>query len=183
MTDSNGLARFRTAAEEFCGLVEQSAASGAADFLAVAERRLVALYAAALQLEADASSDGDWSARIPHEAWRDIYVRLQTILGPYDQYREIFDPAALGDPSGSIEGGDEPVVASLSDDLADIWRDLRPGLMAWALANERKRGDIAWEWQASFTSHWGQHLVDALRAIHWWRYVHHVDSAHVAPEA
>ena len=143
---------------------------------------MLELYIAALSLpNPEPSGDELRAASIAHEEWLVVFRQLQLKLGPYDFYREIYDPAAFGDPGGAIDTGDEPVVSSLSDDLADIWRDLRSGLRVWDDASADIQSDLVSEWRESFVSHWGQHLVDGLRAIHWWRHVHHVDPD--APEA
>ena len=74
---------------------------------------------------------------------------------PFDSYSEVFDPYDREDH--------EPVVGSLSDDLLDVYRDIRGGLWSWetdATAN------AIWEWRFSFDTHWGDHAADALRALH-----------------
>lgn len=139
------------------------------------EGALPELYAAVLALPELEPSDEPWPAeRDGHEQLRARFHDLRAALGPYDLYREIFDPAALAEPGGAIDGGADPVVASLADDLSDIWWDLTAGLRRWGPASEQERLDVVWCWRESFAMHWGQHLVDALRAVHWWRHVHHV---------
>ena len=175
---------FVDASRRYCDLVDQADSLAAPALLKEAELLLVRLYTAALALPSPEPSSGELrSASISHEDWLAIFRRFQRALGPHDLYREIFDPAAMGDPSGAIDTGNEPVVSSLADDLSDIWRDLQAGLSAWSLVDDDGRSDIVGEWRESFISHWGQHLVDGLRAIHWWRYVHHVGQAIDAPEA
>ena len=77
---------------------------------------------------------------------------------PQDEFWTVFDPLKLG--------GEDPVVTTLSDCLADIWRDLKPGLEAMDANRERYQNDALWEWTFSFQTHWGRHAIDALRAIH-----------------
>jgi hypothetical protein len=175
MTPENlGAARaFVDIATQYCDFILRVDNREGADVLLEAERLLPALYIAALDLPDTQSSDGPWPEGITHERWRVVFLSLRSSLGVYDRYREIYDPAAMADPSGAIENGDAPVEASLADDLADIWRDLQAGVRVWPGADEGKRRDLTGYWQESFSSHWGQHLVDALRAIHWWRHVHH----------
>lgn len=176
--DSPEVLRFVAAAGDAVALVEGARALHSPELLRAAEVTLLRLYLAALELpEVEPSDAHEWQAGIPHHEWRRVFDALRQALGPCDLYREVYDPAALGDPAGSIEGGDEPVVSSLADDLADIWRDLRPGLRAWDAAAPVLRMDLLFEWRSSFSSHWGQHTADALRAVHWWRHVHHAGVA------
>jgi hypothetical protein len=75
------------------------------------------------------------------------------LLGKYDMYNEVFDPIKDG----------EIVAASLSDDLAGIYRDLKDPLLDY---DSDKREDAIWSWKFNIQGHCGDHLVDSLRAIH-----------------
>ena len=78
---------------------------------------------------------------------------LQPLFGRYDGYFEVYDPY--------VE--DEPVMSSLADDLADIYLDLARPLGAFDTGNV---ADAVWSWRFNVRGHCGDHLVDALRAIH-----------------
>ena len=183
-SDSAAVAAFIEVAERFCAVVERARERDTGAFLAAAERALTLLYAAALELPAVEPSDTAPPGRaVTNEEWHAAYGGLQAALGRCDLYRDIYDPAAMADPSGAIADGDEPVVGSVADDLADIWRDLQDGLRAWEGADPQARVDIVWAWRDAFGYHWGQHLVNALRAIHWWRHVHYVGLPADAHEA
>lgn len=80
-------------------------------------------------------------------------ARLASILGRYDGYFEVFDPFVQ----------EEPVKASLADDLADIYLDLARPLTAF---DAGEIADAAWDWRFAIRGHCGDHLVDAMRAIH-----------------
>ena len=58
-----------------------------------------------------------------------------------------------------------PVAGSLSDDLADIWRDLKLGLLAMESDAADRSADIAWHWRFSFESHWAQHAAGAIGGL------------------
>ena len=59
-----------------------------------------------------------------------------------------------------------PINGSLADDLAGIYCDLRPGLDAWGASDAATRTAIVWDWRITYESHWGHHVIDAMRAIH-----------------
>ncbi len=69
-------------------------------------------------------------------------------------YWEIFDS------SNSEEK--EPVYALLSDDLADIYSDLKRGLMIY---EQEKLPEAFWEWKFNFEIHWENHLTSAQKVI------------------
>jgi hypothetical protein len=77
---------------------------------------------------------------------------LRTLLGPADEYVEVFDPYS----------GPEVVRARLSDDLADICSDLLHGL---AHHSSGRTLEALWWWQFSYLSTWGQGASAALRAL------------------
>lgn len=58
---------------------------------------------------------------------------------------------------------EDPVCSDLIDDLTDIATDLRKGMKEYE--SGRYEGAI-FEWKFLFNNHWGQHIVDALRALH-----------------
>jgi hypothetical protein len=51
----------------------------------------------------------------------------------------------------------------LSDDLADIYVDLREGIVNRTVG--RAVDDVIWEWRFTFTINWGRHALDALRVL------------------
>jgi hypothetical protein len=74
-------------------------------------------------------------------------------INKYDHYWEVFNPYHL----------EEPVGASLSDDILDIYKDVKKGIH---LYGKNKHIEAIWEWKFGFEIHWGSHAVDAIRALH-----------------
>lgn len=84
----------------------------------------------------------------------DIKVFVPKInLRQHDHYWEVFNPYTL----------DEPIRASLTDDILDIYRDVKEGL---TLYEKKQHLEAVWKWKFSFEVHWGSHAVDAIRALH-----------------
>jgi hypothetical protein len=90
---------------------------------------------------------------------RSLRGSIRTKLGRYDLYAEVFDPYNRSDQSA--------VIASLSDDLADIYRELVAGLQCYKM---RRFPEAAWEWRFGLDHHWGWHATGAIRALYW---LHH----------
>jgi len=58
-----------------------------------------------------------------HEASGPFRLPIQSLLGDWDRYREVFDPSASeDDEQGAVVG------TSISDDLSDVTHDLTAGL-------------------------------------------------------
>jgi hypothetical protein len=80
------------------------------------------------------------------------------------------------DPQMNVPGSSDAVaVGDLANDLADIYRDITPGLRYWETAATTGLGNIVWEWRFSFTTHWGRHAVAALGILHHLVVVEHLD--------
>ena len=121
--------------------------------------RILALYLAALELPpewCDELADApDAKGISDEERWaidRSVAARL-----PFSDYARVFDPFVLPP--------EEPVIGPISDDIADIYRDVVSGLIEY----EAGRGAQAvWEWGFQLRSHWGRHATDAIYALHIW---------------
>lgn len=96
-----------------------------------------------------------------------MFAMVQRALGPQEAYWAYFDPS---EPPNSVE---QPIFHSLADDLADIYRDIKPGLRAWDTCDDSYLETIVFDWKTPlFGSHWGVHAVSAMRALHpivFWR--------------
>lgn len=121
----------------------------------VALRRVVALYAAALELPQP------WSegvSRAPGPAPATLYqlhaVRTRAAAIPLQHYSEIFSP---------LVPPDEPVVGDLADDLVNIYREVSAGLVLYEAG---RVDDAIWQWAFNFQTQWGKHASSAIRALH-----------------
>lgn len=136
---------FAELARRYCEFVEGAAGMDEHERLSRARFEISALIHAACQLpfgNADAP-DIDVEVSMPAD-WPGF--------GERDVYFKVFDPYV-----------DEPrVCGSLSDDVLDIYYDLKRGLVAY---DAGQIGAAVWEWRFHFDHHWGDHAVDALRAL------------------
>lgn len=142
------VAAFVRQAYDLCAFIEAAESFGLPERLQRARQELLALYAAGADLPHVEPVGTGTSPRVPlPENWCGFEG--------FDLYWEVFDPYDHEDH--------EPVVGSLSDDLLDVYRDIRGGLWSW---EKNATANAIWEWRFSFESHWGDHAVDALRALH-----------------
>jgi hypothetical protein len=152
------LGSFVDAARGFCELVESADVLGKGQFIWTTGERLAVLYAAGLALPrlAAMETEGSEDARPHDQARAALADRIRAKLGDLDDYRFVFDP---------YESHEPPVDGSLSDDLSDIYQDLKHGLDLYT--GGVSQGDAIWEWRVGFETHWGVHAAHAQYAIHW----------------
>jgi hypothetical protein len=115
----NPICAFAAQARSYCSFIEDSPASNSWIFAQDCLAQLLRLYELALQLPEVAPESDDLSEPIQHETWNAVRENIAKRLAP-DFYWEVFEPHQQDPP--------EPIAGSLSDDLADIWRDLKPGV-------------------------------------------------------
>jgi len=123
----------------------------------IALRRVVALYAAALELP-QPWIEGVSTQPEPEPAFfgaRLTAVRSRAAAIPLQHYSEIFSPL--------VSAPEEPVVGDLADDLLDIYRDVAVGLQLYEAG---RIDDAIWHWGFNFQLHWGKHASSAIRALH-----------------
>ena len=85
-----------------------------------------------------------------------IYLRLHNLPNEnkgYSQDAVPYNPLVL----------EEPVGGSLIDDIQDIYREIKKGIMFF----QTNPAAALWEWKFGFDNHWGNHAVDAIRALHY----------------
>jgi hypothetical protein len=120
---------------------------------------LGSLQAAAARLTGVAPGD---EAAFDFEKNRDNVDILRRKL-PVDAYSVVFnplehDPTEVNPPI--------PVMATISDDLSDIYRELMQGLV---LFQSGQIESALWQWHFTYYAHWGRHLSHAQSAI--WQYL------------
>jgi hypothetical protein len=144
---------FEQLARSYCEFVERDGSEGQdrAAFVAELEGHLLALYGAALDLTLADPAERD-APGVSHEEWGAVFGRVASRLGDADAYWLVLDPFAE----------DAPVLGSLSDDVADIYGDLKSGLR---LIEGHPSEDASWDWRFTFDTHWGRHAASALYAL------------------
>jgi uncharacterized protein DUF5063 len=143
--------RFVVLAREFCTLLETAIQLEPVELRTRLLRVLPALYVAGSELalpDTDAEYE-DVTLQL------DLLVALSQHLGERDRFWQVFDPTHKA----------KPLESSLALELSEIRHDLQKGLIA--LERGAPLEAVLWEWRFGLDAHWGNHLVNALRAVHW----------------
>ncbi len=151
---------FQTTASVFCDLLDLDSPQPES-WIREVLMALSDLYGAANKLSmlepVEFSEDIPEEFRIDHDQWKAIYDRVSRALSWYLTYFDLTE---------SLDPEQKPFIGDLADDLADVYRDLKPGLHAIANQDDTVMGAVLFEWQFSFQSHWGNHAVNALKLLH-----------------
>jgi len=156
---SRSVVEFVATANEFCKYVERAYELKGDDLLKILQRILPFMYikASLLPVLQPYFEDGN-EKFITEEQWEQINSLLSKKFGTADDYLEIFDIRAA-DAEGAI-------VVSIAENMADIYQDIKDFLLLYQTGSHEVMNDAIWECKLNFETHWGQKLVNSLRAIH-----------------
>jgi hypothetical protein len=79
-------------------------------------------------------------------------------LGANDDYQEVF--------ISGMQFSETALTASISENIADIYQDIKDLVLSFRTLNEDVMEQALWEIQNNFSQNWGQKLVNCLRAVH-----------------
>src|ERR1051325_4632797 len=161
LRENPALIAFVSLATRYCVLLEHPVRDRDA-WLTDLHSTLAALYAAApvlLQMEIpDEAKDLPQSFKLTNDEWTSLYTHLNATLGELANY------AAFSNPVAANPATDQPTTGDLADDLADIYRDIRPGLTAFNSGDDAYLHHVLYDWlEMGYRHHWGPHATAALR--------------------
>jgi hypothetical protein len=121
--------------------------------LQTAQKILAELFLNVLDLPDDEFEDDIELEDVTAEQWKLVGMRFSNL--PINGYWTIFDPIYDEEKSA--------VYGLISDDLADIYRDIKYGLLFFDAGHF---SEAVWEWKFNFKVHWGRHLLEAQKVIY-----------------
>lgn len=156
---SQNVTEFVQLAAEFCIFVENTQQFKKKDFIRKLHQLLPLVYLKGTLLpKTESIFDDDNEHFVTEEAWFQIHDMTKQKLGYHDEYLEIFDPQTHEDELQST--------ASLADNIADIYQDLKNFISLYHVGNDELMNDALWEVQMNFEEFWGQKCTNAMRALH-----------------
>jgi hypothetical protein len=156
---SRHVVEFVAVANEYCKYAEHASEIKGEELLKILQRLLPLLYLKTTFLPEFTPYFEDGNEKFVTETdWTIIHDTFKRKFGSTNDYLEVFD-----ERMNESEG---PVVASLAENLADVYQDLKDFILLYQTGTMEVMNDALWECRMNFESYWGQKLVNALRAIH-----------------
>ncbi|HNX88408.1 MAG TPA: DUF5063 domain-containing protein [Paludibacteraceae bacterium] len=156
---SKNVIEFVTVAAETCLFLENSADFGKIEFVAKATKILPLLYLKTTMVDI---SGLDNDEGIEHFVTEEDYIfvkeQVAELLGPDDSFLEVFDP--------NMPFSDTPIAAFISENLADIYQELKDFAANYQIGEDEIMETSLQTCIEAFAEHWGQKLLNALRALH-----------------
>ena len=156
---SRNVIEFVTVAAETCLFLEHAAEFSQTDFIQKAVKILPLLYLNVSLLETPALVFDDPTEKfVNEEDYLFVREQIEQLLGADDSYLEVFHP--------DMAISDTPIAAFISENLADIYQELKDFAASYQLADVDIMNDALVACIEAFGEHWGQKLLNALRALH-----------------
>ena len=150
---------FVTVAAEFCGFLERAEGTKRDKFVDTSLKILPLLYLkASLLPECEMMSDEYPENYVTEETYEILRMNIASVLTEKDDYLEVFLP--------DMAYSDTPIKKCISEDLADIYQDIKDFIFIFQLGLNETMNDSLVICKENFGNIWGQKLVNTLRALH-----------------
>jgi hypothetical protein len=148
-----------SAASQCCSFLEQVKETDGRGFITASVRHLSAVYAEMLRIgETEPVFESAGEPTVTEQDWSAVYQGVAMILGTHN---EILRPAEENEVDRS-----ELVPHTISEDLADVYQELKDFTSIYGRGMEELMNDAAWELKERFEEHWGKKLLRSLSALH-----------------
>ena len=160
---SKNTVEFVTVSVQYCEILENLTEANSTYLTDKLTKLLPLLYLkASLLPETDMLEDVEPEITVTEEHYNYVLSRLFDIFGKDDTYLEVF----LED----MKYSDTPISASISEDLTDIYQDLKNFISIYERGIVENMNDSLYICLENFKTYWGQKLVNVLRALHSLKY-------------
>ena len=150
---------FVTVAAEFCKFLEQAETTPRNAFVDTSLKILPLLYLKAEMLPAcERMGEDDLETFVTEDAYEVLRMNIAGIMTEKDDYLDVF--------VSEMKYSDQPIRKFISEELADIYQDIRDFIFVFQLGLNETMHDALAVCQENFKLYWGQKLVNALRALH-----------------
>ena len=150
---------FVTVAAEFCAFLESAERMKRSTFVDTSLKILPLLYLKASMLpKCETIGDEALETYVTEEIYEILRINLSGLMADKDDYLDVFVQ--------DMVYSDQPIKKSISEDLADIYQDIKDFIFVFQLGLNETMNDSLAICQENFGTLWGQKLVNTLRALH-----------------
>lgn len=160
---SPNVIEFTTVVAETCLFLEHVNENTKADFIRKSVKLLPLLYLKVSLIDVPEPEMEDVPERfVTEDDYMSVREEIKLILGADDSYLEVFHP--------DIAYSDTPIAAFISENLADVYQEIKDYAANYRIGEEPIMNDALVVCIETFGEHWGQKLLNVLRALHALRY-------------
>ena len=151
---------FVTVAAEYCSFLERSEGAARAEFVDTLLKLLPLLYLKGIMLPECSRIDDyeDLERFVVEDEYEVLRLTLADVMGNRDDYLDVFVT--------DMKYSDTPIRKTVSEDLVDIWQDIKNFVFLFRTGVNQTMNDALVECRENFAAYWGQTLVNTLRELH-----------------
>lgn len=149
-----------TLATELCVRLENAQTEDMRPFCSAMLKILPLLYVKTLQVVENGVPESYANAEVLVTEDDYNYVRssVAAVMGAFDDYLDVFVE--------EMKYSDRPVRKTISEDMADVYQDLRNFVGVYKDGNAEAMGAALSSVVESFATYWGGRVLSAIRALH-----------------
>lgn len=156
---SGGALEFVRLSQEYCAMLEKDGDLSQDLFIRFSLYSLPAIYSSMVGIpQLEPVFDEGSEKFVSEQAWSEVYRKISTCMEGANDFLDI--------PSESEFDRTEIITRKISEDMADIYQDLRDFLEIYKNAPEDVMNDALWECQNNFMSFWGSKALRVSSALH-----------------
>ncbi len=156
---SRNTVEFVTVAAEYCAYIERANEHTRKEFTSTLLKLLPLLYIKAQMLPEDTPiNDEELEIFVTEDSYEVVRLTLLELFAEADTYLDVF--------VAEMKYSDTPITKSISEDLADIYQDVKNFVSQFSIGINETMHDAILECREHFRLYWGQTLVNTLRALH-----------------
>ena len=153
---------FVTVAKEYCIFLENAARYEKSDFMEKTLKLTTLLYMKALMIpKIELINEGEIEKFVTELDYNLIKEGIYSKMGRHDSYLDFFDFMLQETP--------EPVTCSISENLADVYQDLKNFMSVYKMGITELMNDALYECKNNFELYWGQRAIASVKILH-----HHI---------
>ncbi len=160
---SKNVIEFVTVVAETCLHLENCRENSKEDFVIKSAKILPLLYLKTTLIDKN-EIETEYSAEkfVSEDDYIFVKEQIETLLGADDAFLDTFHP--------DMQYSDTPIAAFISENLADVYQELKDFAANYRIGETEIMESALFECLQTFEEHWGQKLLNALRALHAVRY-------------
>lgn len=156
---SRNTVEFVTVAAEYCAYIERTNDLTRKEFIGTLLKLLPLLYIKAQMLpQGERVNEEELDTYVTEDSYEVIRITLSDLFAQYDTYLDVF--------VAEMKYSDTPVTKNISEDLTDIYQDVKNFVIQFQTGINETMHDAIIECNEHFKLYWGQTLVNTLRALH-----------------
>ncbi|MHB9141608.1 MAG: DUF5063 domain-containing protein, partial [Paludibacter sp.] len=106
----------------------------------------------------ESTADDNVERFVSEEDYIFVKEQIEQLLGAEDSFLEVFHP--------DMALSDTPIAAFISENLADVYQEMKDFAANYQLGDVEIMNNALVACLEAFGEHWGQKLLNALRALH-----------------